>query len=232
MKTSVLLCAATIVLFVPAVSVCQERAAPEKRAEREAPARAADKNRVESDRAERRDRPAMAARTAASELASVMGATSAVRSMSKRIQFLNPNVSNEMLSRDEPVVYEVLLKVKTQFAQEGLDEADAEGATFSAWLSLRIGGPSRDVQVALTVEVLGNRIDSLGKLIIGSDPTDAQVDIKAADQSYTERTEAKMWLSAGTYRVRLSKPGYSPLEEDVEVKSRKKTEFKKTLTAQ
>lgn len=222
MKTSIFLFVATIALFFPGNSLCQnpeprERGMVERRPPKENP-------KIKEEESERKV-----------AVAEIMASASSISNMqtaglmSRRMKYLNPKLDSAQLDLDEPVVAVALSEIKEQFAREKLESTDAEDAIYAAWLIFRIDAKS----LTLTVEVLVDRVDSMGKLIVGSDPTDAQVEIKADDHLLsTDRTEAKKWLSARTYRVRLSKPGYAPVEEDVEVKSRQKTEFKRTLTAQ
>jgi hypothetical protein len=151
---------------------------------------------------------------------------------SRNIRLVNPAISNGVLDHDQIIISEAVPAIKTRFIEEGFDESDVHEATWYAWIYLRVGANAIGSTIALTLDVLIDRVDDMGKIVISSDPDDAQVDITAGTQFYSDHTVAKMWLTAGPYHIRISKPGYVPVEDDCDVKKGKKTEFKRTLTAQ
>jgi hypothetical protein len=142
-----------------------------------------------------------------------------------QIRFLNPSVSAETLKSDELVVHQAISEVTNSFKQEGFDETDAEEAVLAAWFYLRIG---RVIEISLSV-LLGST-DDLGKVVINSDPDQAEIAVEG--QPTGSRTLYKTWLPAGTYKIGLSKPGYAAQEDKCEIVKRRKTEFTKTLTRQ
>lgn len=202
MKPSMILAAAAISLSFPATSICQ---------------------RPERERAPR-DRPRMI------EPTSTNRRTATVNLMGERIRLLNPDIASELIDQDEMVVAEALSEVKTRLARDGFQEADAEDAVFAAWALLRVGYKSGDLFVALTLPVLVNNVEGLGKLVVDSDPQGARVDLTMDRHSIKDETESRQWVPGGTWKLRLSKPGYRTIEETVSVRSRKKTEIKRTLS--
>jgi len=234
MKSSIVLLAAAVFLFLPVNSPGQETRPAEKPVTRP---ESADRNRVyerneslDRDRDRDRDRNSAERLTQATASASTSTSemTSAVALTSQRIRLFDPEIESEVLDQDQKVISEALPRIKEHFTQQGLDETDAQEATLYAWMYLRIGANRLQATVSLTVDVLDDRVSDLGKVVIISDPADAQIDI--GGQSYTDHTEARLWLTSGTYRIKLSKPGYLPVEDDCDVKKGKKTEFKRTLT--
>lgn len=149
-----------------------------------------------------------------------------VAQMSRQVKMLKPAIDDATLVQDKAVVARALPEIKYEFSRQGFEVEDAVQATLAAWLLIR----SSNLFAGFTVEVLTQYVDGLGKLNVDSDPTGADADIRAAGiQVYNDQTVAKVWLSAGTYVVKLSKPSCDPIEEAVEVKRGKKTDFKRTL---
>jgi len=146
-------------------------------------------------------------------------------SIKEQIRFLNSAVSKEMLSRDETVVKQAISEARDGFKAAGFDETDAEEAVLAAWFYIRIG-----TVINITVGILLGSTNDLGKVVINSDPDQAEITVEGHDTG--NRTLYKTWLPAGTYRVRLSKPGYLPAEGDCEISKGRKTEFMRTLTPQ
>lgn len=141
------------------------------------------------------------------------------------IRFLNPSVSAETLNSDESVVHQAISEVTNSFQEEGFSETDAEEAVLAAWFYLRIG---RVIELSLSV-LLGSTED-LGKVVINSDPDQAEITVEG--QPTGSRTLYKTWLPAGTYKIRLSKPGYVTQEDKCEIVKGRKTEFSKTMARQ
>ena len=173
-----------------------------------------------------------AAGTATTTRTITLDANQGFAATSRNIRLVNSAISNEVLDHDQVIISEAVPAIKTRFIEEGFDESDVHEATWYAWIYLRVGASALGSTVTLTLDVLIGRVDDMGKIVISSDPDDAQVDITAGTQFYSDHTVAKMWLTAGTYHIRISKPGYVPVEDDCDVKKGKKTEFKRTLTAQ
>ncbi|MEK6334482.1 MAG: PEGA domain-containing protein [Acidobacteriota bacterium] len=157
--------------------------------------------------------------------------TSALAATSHSIKSFNPAIPTEVLDHDQRIIADALPGIRSRLISEGFGEADARDVVMFAWIFLRIGAKALEPTVAFTVEILGDRVTGMGKVVIISDPDEADVIITIGGQTYTDRTVARMWLTAGTYHIRISKPNYVTLEEDCEVKKGKKTEFKRTLQA-
>lgn len=174
------------------------------------------------------DRTKAASSTSATSNARTVSALAAT---SYSIKSFNPDISTEILAHDQEIISGALPAIKTRLISEGFNEADAEDVVRFAWIFLRIGAKALEPTVALTVEILGDRVTDMGKVVIISDPDEADVIITIGGQTYSDRTVARMWLTAGTYHIRITKPNYVTLEEDCEVKKGKKTEFKRTLQA-
>jgi len=148
-----------------------------------------------------------------------------IASIKEQISFLNPAVPKEMLSRDEAVVKQAIIEAGDDFKAAGFDETDVEEAVLAAWFYIRI-----EAVINITVRILLGSTNDLGKVVINSDPDQAEIAVEG--QPTGNRTLYKTWLPAGTYKIRLSKPGYLTTEDKCEVLKGRKNEFTKTLIRQ
>ncbi len=221
MKISRLMLAVITIAVLPATLLGQD-ASPPRIIQPPTLPKAMPETLLRADRSERRNEAAADSARRSNRTAST---SSRFASIEQQIRSLNPRMDNKMLSEDEGVVNQAILQVTDDFKAAGFDETDAEEAVLAAWFYLRIGSV-----INFTLRLLVVSSDDLGKIIINSDPD--QADITVGDQPTGSRTLYKAWLPAGTYKIKLSKPGYVTVEEQCEISQRKKTEFTKTLTRQ
>ena len=215
MKVFVILLFASFVVFLPTGVPAQFRI-PENRKQKE-------NARKTSDRTVRGNAKARPAKRAAR---STTTTAAAIAMTADQIKSIDPTIPDDVLEWDGEVVDAALPKVRLKFREEGLNEADAQQATFAAWIRLRIGPGSLDRFVSLTVIIVVDAVSDSGKLVISSEPDGAEIALNGVPSGVTLE---KLWLPAGTYKIHLSKPGYHPIQEECQVKARKKTEFRKTL---
>jgi len=168
----------------------------------------------------------------AASTASSRGMNDVFAITTRSIQRYNPAVTSEILAEDQKVITGAMPITKERLAKEGFSELDARDAVLFAWIFLRIGPNAIPATVAIKVQILDDQLNNMGKVVITSDPDVAQVDITAAGQNYTDHTEARLWLTATTYHITISKPGYQTVEDYCEVKKGKKTVFNRTLRPQ
>lgn len=141
------------------------------------------------------------------------------------IQEERPQISHETLLEDANAVYASLPAIKYTYAKMELDAKVAEKAALFGWKQLRLG--PLEPNAALSPSYLINFVIGRGVLVIKSTPTGATVELDGTP--LPETTEAVQFPSPGTYRIRLSLPGFEAVEENCNVSADKKTEFIKTL---
>lgn len=75
----------------------------------------------------------------------------------------------------------------------------------------------------MTAEMLTNYVSHIGKLVIKSAPSDADVQLNG--EELNKKTDTAAWLAPGTYLIRVSKPGYVAQVKSCSIKEDQKTEL-------
>ena len=143
----------------------------------------------------------------------------------RQIRDERPDVTYETLANDEAVVREAWFVVWDRLQRKGFSQEDARDATLVSWRELRVN--RLQPQEPLTVPQLETYASSLGKLVINSTPSEADVEIEA--QAFDRKTNTAAWLGPGQYRVKVSKSGFMPEENSYTVHEGTKTEAYFTL---
>lgn len=138
----------------------------------------------------------------------------------EEIRYERPELSRETLFQDSKAIQASESAISFIFKERGLSEYDAEMATAAGWRHLRIEKLSP--QSSLSPKELINYVAELCKLTIKSNPEGADVEIDG--RKLPRRTVTIAWCLSGKRRVRVSKPGYEPVEDICEVKEDEPTE--------
>ena len=150
-----------------------------------------------------------------------------LRRTSNEIRARRPETSVVLIERDKKVISTSLAKISEVFTERGFSAAEAEAAATSSWLEMRAGANSLPLTAPLDDERFTNFVLSLGKLIVNSNPSDADVEIDGI--KLQDKTNFAKWIRPGKHRLRLSKAEHEPLEEEFEIKEGKKTQIEKNL---
>ena len=143
----------------------------------------------------------------------------------RQIRDERPDVTYETLANDEAVVREAWFAVWDRLQRKGFSQEDARDATVASWRELRVN--RLHPQEPLSASALETYASSLGKLVINSTPSEADVEIEA--QAFDRKTNTAAWLGPGQYRVKVSKSGFMPEENSYTVSEGTKTEAYFTL---
>lgn len=152
-------------------------------------------------------------------------APSPIAMSASEIRGERPEVAYNVLSDDAEVVRASLPDIRRIFARRGFDYRESDSATLYGWKQLRLRW--LEPTAALSSGQLINYVSGLGKLVVKSTPAGATIELDGT--RFTEKTEAVMWPSAGTYRIKLSLNGYEPVEDTCVVEEGKPTRFERKL---
>jgi PEGA domain len=131
-----------------------------------------------------------------------------------------PELSYETLAADENAVTEAWPKIFEKLTVRGFSAEEAREVTLTSWRALRL--KQLQAQEPLTAEALERYAGELGKLVIISTPPEADVEIDA--QIYERKTNTAAWLSPGSYKIKVSKRGFEPVEKSYLVREGEKTQ--------
>lgn len=140
------------------------------------------------------------------------------------IRATNKNVTDTLLTNDQKVITSAFPTIKTDLTQKGFSEADINAAITSSWVDLR---GKTDSLAHLDGPAFISYTKSLGKLTIKSNPHGANISIDANLCGKT--TNADLWLRPKLYRITLSKDGYFPVEENLNIVEGENPPLNKTL---
>jgi|SRR5215213_952899 len=136
-----------------------------------------------------------------------------------------PEVSQTTLENDEIAIDQTWPVISDKLQLKGFSEDEAREATLASWRDLRLN--YLEPQEPLTPGILDSYATELGKLVINSTPSEADVEIDG--QAFNRKTNTAAWLQPGTYKVKVGKSGFVPTEKSATVRQGEKTEIDFTL---
>jgi hypothetical protein len=143
----------------------------------------------------------------------------------RQIQNERPEITYGTLANDEAVIQEAWPVISDRLQRNGFSQEEAQEATMVSWRELRV--KRLPAQQPLTAAALESYAGALGKLVINSTPSDADVEIEG--DVFDRKTNTAAWLGPGHYRIKVSKSGYAPAENSYTVREGTKTEAYFTL---
>lgn len=141
------------------------------------------------------------------------------------LQRTNKGLSKQLLMQDQQVLKEVAVSVRPTFENRGFSNEDLNAAIVTGWKDYR---SNFDSGSPLAVVMVKTSILSLGRIRIESKPSQATIHINTV--KYIDLTSTSTWLKPGKYRIKVSKEGFLPAEEEREVQEGDNTPMSLTLT--
>jgi hypothetical protein len=138
----------------------------------------------------------------------------------------------EVLAADRKTVFESKEEIEKMVGKiKGLtrDEVPvvARRLTLWSWEQLRTRPKLLPADAKLTAEKLVKYSQGLGMIRVKSSPGGARIRVNKYD--HPDPTNTIVFEEEGKHRIFLRKPGFAPVEDDVEVKAREVTLFEKEL---
>ena len=136
-----------------------------------------------------------------------------------------PGVNQAVLKNDEIAIDQAWPVISDKLQLNGFSEEEAREATLAGWRDLRLS--YLEPQEPLSPGILESYVGELGKLVINSTPAEADIEIDG--QAFNRKTNTTAWLEAGSYKIKVSKPGFESTEKSATVRKGEKTETAFTL---
>lgn len=141
----------------------------------------------------------------------------------RAIKSQQPEISDEILSRDEIVIYATSPEIIDYYQQREFSREQAEEVMLLSWQELRLRQPT----ASLDQQTFRASAQDWGFLDIKSTPSGASVMV--GDKKLNDPTETGSLLRPGNYRVQLSKAGYQSVTDTCQISAGERTEFIREL---
>ena len=140
-----------------------------------------------------------------------------------------PNQTNcfDVSSADLSMSRNVSAEVEPTLRQRGFSSEEIDAAAEWAATDLRCGPERVPESRQLSRTALLARLRSVGRIIIESTPSGAQVEVDR--QLWRDTTNTKIFATAGKRKIRVTLVGFSPVEKECEVRREGITRFSADL---